>query len=82
MVAKAANLAEPLTEAVAPVKIREGGFGEDSLAASSRGSVAWEKLKEPLLWNDGASAVVLQQRLLKPMGNVKTLTRSQHNCYP
>ena len=49
MVAKAANLAEPLTEAVAPVKMSEGGFGEDSLAARSRGSVAWEKLKEPLL---------------------------------
>ena len=82
MVAKAANLADPLTEAVAPVKMRDGGFGEDSLAARSRGSVAWAKLKEPLLQNDGALAVILQQRLWNPMSNINTLTHSQHNCYP
>ena len=43
MVAKAAKRAEPLTEAVAPVKIRVGGVGEVMVDARSRGRTACEK---------------------------------------
>jgi len=49
MVAKAAKRALPFTEAVAPVKIKEGGFSDVLVEARRRGTVAWEKLKAPLL---------------------------------
>lgn len=49
MVAKAAKRAEPLTEAVAPVKIKVGGYSAEVVEARRRGRVAWEKLKAPLL---------------------------------
>ena len=49
MVAKAAKRAEPLTEAVAPVKMREGGCSEVEVAERRRGRVAWENRKDPLL---------------------------------
>ena len=49
MVAKAAKRAEPLTEAVAPVKMREGGCSEVGVEKRRRGRVAWEKRKDPLL---------------------------------
>ena len=49
MVAKAAKRAEPLTEAVAPVKMRVGGWAPVEAEARRRGRVAWEKLKAPLL---------------------------------
>lgn len=49
MVAKAAKRAEPFTEAVAPVKIREGGCGDVLVAERRRGRVACEKRKDPLL---------------------------------
>ena len=50
MVAKAAKRAEPFTEAVAPVKMRVGGWVEgEEVEARRRGRVAWEKLKAPLL---------------------------------
>ena len=49
MVAKAAKRAEPLTEAVAPVKMREGGCSEVDVEKRRRGRVAWEKRKDPLL---------------------------------
>ncbi len=42
-------MAEPLTEAVAPVKIRVGGFAEVGREARRRGRRAWEKWKAPLL---------------------------------
>jgi len=46
----AANLAEALVEAVAPVKIKVGGyFGFFSASARRRGSRAWEKMKAALL---------------------------------
>ena len=52
--AKAAKRAEPLTEAVAPVKIRVGGCGGVEVDGDGegrrRGRVAWEKRKDPLLW--------------------------------
>ncbi len=51
MVAKAAKRAEPLTEAVAPVKMREGGCSEVEVAERRRGRVAWENRKDPLLWD-------------------------------
>ncbi len=41
--------AEPLREAVAPVKIRVGGYCR-SLDLRRRGIVAWEKRKAPLLF--------------------------------
>jgi hypothetical protein len=41
--AKAANWAEPLILAVAPVKIRVGGWGEVSFAFRRRGSERWAK---------------------------------------
>lgn len=50
MVAKAAKRAEPLTDAVAPVKMREGGWGDVVVAERRRGRVAWENRKDPLLW--------------------------------
>lgn len=53
MVAKAAKRAEPLTEAVAPVKMRVGGWGDVEVAERRRGRVAWEKRKDPLLWVEG-----------------------------
>lgn len=48
IVANEAKRALPLTEAVAPVKIRVGGY---SLLVEERrrGRTAWEKLKAPLL---------------------------------
>jgi hypothetical protein len=49
MVAKAAKRALPFTEAVAPVKIKEGGCSDVLVEARRRGTVAWEKLKAPLL---------------------------------
>lgn len=49
MVAKEAKSAEPLTDAVAPVKMREGGWGDVVVPARRRGRVAWEKRKDPLL---------------------------------
>ncbi len=42
-VAKDAQFAEPLMEAVAPVNIREGGCGELGTEDRRRGRVAWEK---------------------------------------
>ena len=42
-----------LTEAVAPVKMRVGGYAEagwDSACFRRRGKVAWEKKRAPLLW--------------------------------
>ena len=51
MVANEAKSAEPLREAVAPVKIRVGG-GERAVEARRRGRVDWEKLKAPLLWGE------------------------------
>jgi hypothetical protein len=36
-------VAEPRTEAVAPVMIKEGGYGEVGTDSRRRGSVAWEK---------------------------------------
>ena len=48
IVAKAAKLAEPFTEAVAPVKISVGGW-DWSVELRSKGRAAWEKLKAPLL---------------------------------
>ncbi len=44
-----AKSAEPLTEAVAPVKMRVGGWAPVVVEARRRGRVAWEKLKAPLL---------------------------------
>lgn len=49
MVAKAAKRAEPFTEAVAPVKIKEGGYSDVLVEARRRGRIACEKLKAPLL---------------------------------
>lgn len=61
IVAKAAKFAEPFTEAVAPVKMRLGGWGEVLVEARRRGRVAWAKLKEPLLCGGGGSAKYLSQ---------------------
>lgn len=44
-----AKRAEPLTEAVAPVKMRDGGWAPVVVEARRRGRVAWEKLKAPFL---------------------------------
>ena len=52
MVAKEAKSAEPLTEAVAPVKMRLGGCCSP-VDLRRRGRVAWEKLKAPLLEGEG-----------------------------
>jgi hypothetical protein len=49
-VAKDAQFAEPLIEAVAPVNIRDGGLGDFSTEERRRGMVALEKRKAPLLW--------------------------------
>ena len=43
VVAKAAKRAEPLTDAVAPVNIRDGGCGEVLVDDWRRGRMAWEK---------------------------------------
>ena len=47
--AKVAKLAEPRTEAVAPVMIRDGGYFDSPTEASSNGSVACAKLNRPSL---------------------------------
>ena len=47
--AKVAKLAEPRTEAVAPVMIRDGGYFDSPTEASSNGSVACAKLNSPSL---------------------------------
>ena len=41
--AKAAKFADPFTLAVAPVKIRVGGYGMESLAFKRRGKARWAK---------------------------------------
>ncbi len=41
--AKEDAVAEPRREAVAPVRMREGGWGEVGTASRRRGSVAWAK---------------------------------------
>ncbi len=50
-VAKEEHRAEPLREAVAPVKMRVGGWvrGEVEGGLRRRGRVDWEKRKAPLL---------------------------------
>jgi hypothetical protein len=48
-VAKEAQLALPLMEAVAPVKIRVGGCSDLGTEERRRGSAAWEKRYAPLL---------------------------------
>jgi hypothetical protein len=48
--AKAVNLAEALVDAVAPVKIKVGGWGREEEADWMRsGSKAWEKIKPAFL---------------------------------
>jgi hypothetical protein len=48
--AKEAEFADPRRDAVAPVRIREGGWGEVETESRSRGSVAWAKRKIPVLF--------------------------------
>ena len=59
MVAKAAKRALPLTEAVAPVKMRVGGWVDSvDVEARRRGRVAWEKRKAPLLLRETRKSAV------------------------
>lgn len=48
--AKEAQEALPFTDAVAPVKIRDAGCGDDGPVARRRGSRSWEKWKAPFLF--------------------------------
>jgi hypothetical protein len=48
--ANEAQFAPPLRDAVAPVRRREGGWGELATEARRRGIVIWAKLKIPFLY--------------------------------
>ncbi len=76
MVAKAAKRAEPLMEAVAPVKIRVGGLGDVVVEARRRGRMAWEKLKAPFL--EGGDGHYLLALCLSGLVMVE-LTRSRRS---
>lgn len=50
--ANVAKLADPLTLAVAPVKIKVGGWADESFALRRSGKARLAKLNPPFLLND------------------------------